>query len=71
MHDENWWVRGLMERENLKPLLPTALSLRKEAAELLDKVAEEDSEQIVREMVADLNERILDSRRRKVDGPDI
>lgn len=69
--DENWWVKGLIERENLKPLLPTTLSLRKEAEELLDRVAAEQSEQTVREIVADLNERILDSRRRKVDGPDI
>ncbi len=69
--DDNWWVKGLMERENLKPLLPTTLSLRKEAAELLATVAKERTEKAVREIVTDLNERILDSRRRKVDGPPI
>lgn len=68
-HDENWWVKGLIERENLKPVLPTTLSLRKEAEELLDRVAGERTEQAVREIVTDLNERILDSRRRRVDGP--
>lgn len=69
--DDNWWVKGLMERENLKPLLPTTLSLRKEASELLDTVAKERTEAAVREIVTDLNERIVDSRRRKVDGPPI
>lgn len=70
-HDDNWWVKGLMERENLKPLLPTTLSLRKEASELMETVAKERTEKAVREIVTDLNERILDSRRRKVDGPPI
>ena len=69
--DENWWVKGLMERENLKPLLPTTLSLRKEASELMDRVAKERTEEAVREIVTDLNERIVDSRRRRVDGPPI
>lgn len=69
--DPNWWVKGLIERENLKPVLPTTLSLRKEAEELVDRVAQEGTEQAVREIVADLNARILDSRRRQVDGPQI
>lgn len=67
--DQNWWVKGLMERENLKPLLPTSLSLRKEVEDLITTVADVRSEQHVREIVEDLNERIRDSRRRKVDGP--
>jgi len=67
--DENWWVKGLMERENLKPVLPTTLSLRKESAELHDRVASERTEQAVREIAQDLNARILDSRKRPVDGP--
>jgi hypothetical protein len=69
--DDNWWIKGLMERENLEPVLPTSLSLRKESEQLLDTVARERSEQAVREIVTDLNERILDSRRRQVDGPKI
>jgi DnaJ-like protein len=69
--DENWWVKGLMKRENLEPVLPTSLSLRKESEQLLDRVAQERTEEAVREIVTDLNERILDSRRRKVDGPQI
>ena len=34
--DENWWVKGLMERENLAPVLPTSLSLRKESQSLVE-----------------------------------
>jgi hypothetical protein len=69
--DDNWWVKGLIERENLKPVLPTTLSLRKETEEIVDRVADERTEEAVREIVVDLNERILDSRRRQVDGPPI
>ena len=69
--DPNWWVKGLIERENLEPVLPTTLSLRKESEELLDRVADERTEEAVREVVTDLNHRILDSRRRHVDGPQI
>jgi hypothetical protein len=67
--DENWWVKGLLERENLKPVLPTSLSLRKEAEDLMETVTRERREDSVREIVEDLNARILDSRRRHVDGP--
>ena len=69
--DDNWWVKGLIERENLKPVLPTTRSLRKETEEIVDRVADERTEEAVREIVVDLNERILDSRRRQVDGPPI
>jgi hypothetical protein len=69
--DENWWVKGLIERENLEPVLPTTLSLRKESEQLMDRVAEERTEEAVREVVEDLNARIIDSRRRQVDGPNI
>jgi len=70
-HDENWWVKGLIERENLEPILPTTLSLRKESEQLMDRVSQERTEEAVREVVTDLNERILDSRKRLVDGPQI
>jgi hypothetical protein len=60
-----------MERENLEPVLPTSLSLRKESEQLMDTVAQEKTEAAVREIVEDLNERIRDSRRRRVDGPQI
>ena len=58
-------------KQNLEPLLPTSLSLRKESELLQERLAGEHSEQAVREIVEDLNERIRESRRRRVDGPPI
>jgi hypothetical protein len=69
--DENWWIKGLLERENLRPPLPGSLLLRKEAAEIVDTVADCRTEEQVREIVLDLNTRILDARRRGIDGPTI
>jgi hypothetical protein len=69
--DENWWIKGLLERENLRPPLPGSLLLRKEAAEIVDTVAACRTEEQVREIVLDLNTRILDARRRGIDGPTI
>lgn len=69
--DENWWIKGLLERENITGLLPGPLLLRKEVAEIGDTVAHCRTETEVREIVADLNARIADGRRRGVDGPNI
>ena len=57
--DENWWIKGLMEREGLRPPLPGSLLLRKEVAEIGDFVADCTTEEQVREIVQDLNHRIL------------
>ena len=69
--DENWWVKGLLERENLRPPLPGSLLLRKEVAEIGELVADCTSEAQVREIAQDLHHRILTSRRRGIDGPRI
>ena len=69
--DENWWVKGLLERENLRPPLPGSLLLRKETVEIADTVADCVTEDQVREIVRDLNTRILNARRRGIDGPNI
>lgn len=66
--DENWWVKGLIEREGIKPPLPPALALRKEVAELAETVAPLRDEDAVRELAEDLNTRILDLRRRPAGG---
>lgn len=69
--DENWWIKGLIERENIRGVLPGSLSLQKETAEIVDTVADCRTEGDVREVVLDLNARIVDARRRGVDGPNI
>ena len=67
--EENWWVKRFLERERIPMPLPTSLALRKEIAELPQTLAGVRDEESVRQIVAELNERIRDSHRRRVDGP--
>lgn len=67
-HDPEWWVKRLVERERIT-VLPPALQLRKDDAELdacLDRLA---SEREVREAVEDFNARVIRARYTPVDGP--
>jgi Domain of unknown function (DUF1992) len=67
--DQDWWLKGFLEREKIPMPLPTSLALRKEITDLPQTLAEVRTEDEVRRIVEDLNERIRDSHRRKVDGP--
>ena len=67
--DEDWWVKGLIEREKIPMPLPTSLALRREIAGLPETLADVPTEEAVRAIVSDLNERIRDTHRRRVDGP--
>jgi len=69
--DPNWWVKGLLEREQLPAPLPPALALRKEVQDLPATLRDCRTEAAVRELVEDLNQRILEVRRRPADGPPI
>ena len=69
--DENWWVKAYLEREQLPLPLPTSLALRKEVMALPETLADITDERSVREIVADLNHRIAESYRRRLDGPPI
>lgn len=69
--DPNWWIKGLLEREKLRMPLPTSLQLRREAREIDETVADCRDETVVRDVVDALNARILDSHRRRVDGPPV
>jgi hypothetical protein len=69
--EPDWWIRGFLEREKIPMPLPTSLALRKEVANLPDTLAEVTDEGTARRIVEDLNSRIADSHRRKVDGPPI
>src|SRR5574340_164000 len=59
--DELWWVRRYLHREGLPTdaLLPTPLQLRREIERLPDTVRDLPSEQAVRDVVAELNLRIV------------
>ena len=63
-HDPNWWVKSLIEREQITGVLPPALALRKEDAELDGALDREASEDEVRRAVEDFNRRVVDARRR-------
>jgi hypothetical protein len=68
-HDPDWWLKRLVEREHITGVLPPALQLRKDDAELdgvLDRLA---SETEVRRALEDFNERVLRARYHPIDGP--
>lgn len=56
-HDELWWVKDKLKREELS-LLPPALAIRLDVQQTLERIASLDSDAEVREQVAALNERI-------------
>ena len=66
--DENWWVKSFLEREQLPMPLPTTLALRRELADLHETLADVGDEATVRQIVRDLNRRIVDAYRNP-DGP--
>jgi hypothetical protein len=67
-HDPNWWLRKLVERENVA-VLPPSLALRKEDAELDDTLDALQTEADVRRHVTDFNERVVAARYRLPEGP--
>ncbi|MFD2794061.1 DUF1992 domain-containing protein [Promicromonospora vindobonensis] len=69
-HDPDWWLKGLIERENITGVLPSA-QLRKDDAELDGRLDLEAMEERVREIVTDFNARIIDARRQLQGGPPV
>jgi hypothetical protein len=61
-YEEHWWLRNYLRKEGLsaESLLPTSLRLRKEQDQIAEAVRELPSEQAVRELVNELNQRILE-----------
>jgi DnaJ homologue, subfamily C, member 28, conserved domain len=71
-HDPNWWVKRLVEREQIgDAVLPPALALRTEANELLDRIDRETTELGVRRLVSDFNQRVVEARRQLLGGPPV
>jgi hypothetical protein len=70
-HDPDWWVKSLIERERITGVLPPALGLRKEDAELDDTVDREATEVGVRRVVEDFNARVVEARRQLTGGPPV
>jgi len=70
-YDPDWWVKGLLQRENVSGLGPPAILLRTEDAELDSKLDEQYTEQQVRELLQDFNRRVIDARRQLQGGPPV
>jgi hypothetical protein len=69
-HDEMWWVKQKLRRENLSYLPPT-LALRKAAHDALEAASEARSEAEVREIIGEINRRIVEANRTPTQGPSI
>jgi hypothetical protein len=71
LEDRDWWLRKLVEREQITGVLPAALQLRKEDAELDALLDREATEKHVRDTVEDFNRRIVEARRQLQGGPPV
>jgi hypothetical protein len=68
-HDPDWWVKQLIEREKITGVLPPALQLRKDDAELDGRLDGLNTATEVREEVEEFNARVIKARYTPVDGP--
>ncbi len=69
LDDPDWWVKGLMEREQISGVLPPPLALRQERRELPAALDRLTSEQQVREVLRAFNGRVRDALLHPQDGP--
>lgn len=69
-HDPDWWLKKLVERENIA-LLPPAIALRKEDAELEARLDAITVEREVRRELEDFNRRVVETRRQLQGGPPV
>ena len=67
-HDPDWWLKKLVERERIA-VLPPSVALRKEDAELDDRLDKLNLEADVRREVEDFNERVIRARYPLPEGP--
>jgi hypothetical protein len=70
-HDPDWWVKKLIEREKITGVLPPALQLRKDDAQLTDTLDKEWSEKALREFLVDFNRRVVEAPRQLLGGPPV
>lgn len=68
-HDPDWWVKRLVEREKITGVLPPSLALRKEDAELDERLDRLAAEREVRREVEGFNARVIRARYTPSDGP--
>lgn len=69
--DPDWWLKSLMQREQISGVGPPALLLRTEDAAMDATLDALPGEIAVREMVTDFNARIREARRQLLGGPPV
>ncbi len=71
IEDPDWWVKGLVERENLdmSGAMSPSMALRKEAAGFPESLLDLHTEQGVRAVLEDYNHRVREDRLRPAVGP--
>jgi hypothetical protein len=67
--DPDWWLKKLIEREHITGVLPPALQLRKDDAELDALLDRSSAESEVRRELEDFNSRVLRARYQPLGGP--
>jgi hypothetical protein len=70
-NDPDWWLKKLIERERITGVLPEALQLRKDDAELDGELDRHSSESIVRDLLETFNKRVVNARRQLLGGPPV
>jgi hypothetical protein len=70
-YDRDWWLKKLIEREQITGVLPAALQLRKDDATLDAELDRETAEPVVRKLVEEFNRRIIEARRQLQGGPPV
>ncbi|GAA2133406.1 DUF1992 domain-containing protein [Nocardioides bigeumensis] len=68
-HDPDWWVKKLVEREQITGVLPPALQLRTDDAQLDGKLDRVTTEREVRAELDDFNDRVRKARIQPLGGP--
>jgi len=69
-HDENWWIRQKLRSEDLS-YLPPSLALKKEVQNAIDSALSAKSEIEVREIIEQINAKIVGANRLGIDGPPV
>lgn len=70
-YDPDWWVKGLLERENISGMGPAAILLRAEDTRLDATLDEQYTERQARDLLEDFNRRVIDARRQLQGGPPV
>ncbi len=66
--DEEWWVKDKLRREQVS-YLPPALAVRRELEVAIERIAGAASEETVRQIVAEINDRIVQVNSHTITGP--